>query len=129
MKHNIIAHRRLRFTVLQQIFAKGKGLHSFLKDEELNNQKNVFFFPTEENAQGTNGEERIAAYMLTIEGRMRIIKEKDGKFFFVPSYNEGLLDEAVEILREEVDYNGRSCFYQTLKEIESVVSVNIQPLF
>ena len=54
MTQIIIAHRRLKFTVLQQIFAKGKGLHSFLKDEELNNQKNVFFFPTEENAQGTN---------------------------------------------------------------------------
>lgn len=123
-----INSQRLKFTVLQYIFAKGKGLHSFLKSHGLNNQTNVFFLPVEGMNQSTDVNDSTVAYMLTIKGQMKAIKENKGVFCFAPVYDDSLLAEAVAHLKEAVECEGRSCFYQTLKEIERVVASS-HPLF
>lgn len=119
---------QLKFTVLQYIFAKGKGLHCFLKAHGLNNQTNVFFLPMGGMSQSTDVNDGTVAYMLTIKGHMKAIKENKGVFCFAPVYDDSLLTEAVALLKEAVECEGRSCFYQTLKEIESAITSS-QPLF
>lgn len=119
---------RLKFAVLQYLYAKCGGLHTFLKENGLNNQQQVFSLPTGTPAAQNDNETRIAAYMLTNEGRLKTIKEKKGIFYIVPNFDDELRKEAATLLKDEVEVNGRSCFFQIMKEIKyKVLATN--PLF
>lgn len=119
---------RIKFAVLQYIYAKCGGLHAFLKENGFNNQQHLFFLPTEIPATNGESEDRIAAYMMTNEGRMRTIKERKGNFYLVPNYDDDLRKEAARILKYEVEINGRSGFYTIMQDLKAKVLAT-NPLF
>lgn len=119
---------RIKFAVLQYIYAKCGGLHAFLKENGFNNQQHLFFLPTEIPATSGESEDRIAAYMMTNEGRMRTIKERKGDFYLVPNYDDDLRKEAARILKYEVEINGRSGFYTIMQDLKAKVLAT-NPLF